>query len=296
MLRGAVLGLGRMGQHHARKLQARPDVALVLHDPPRGLHEALDPRRLDFAVIAAPTRLHHALALPLLRAGVACLVEKPLAAELAEAEELAAFPRLSVGHVERFNPAVRALGPTRPRFVECVRLSPWRAGAEGTRGSDVDVVGDLMVHDLDLLRGWLGPGPLRSVQAVGVELRGRGLDLVDARLEIGPSPGFPGGTATLRTSRLSPGPVRTARLFEADRYTSLDLLLGRAHQVHGADPALTPVPLDAPPGDALDAELDSFLAAVRGERPFPVPGEEALAAMRWAEEVRRACLSPSTPR
>lgn len=294
MLRGAVIGLGRMGSHHARKLAGRPDLRLSLHDPARGYTDPVDPSVLDFAIVATPTLSHVDVALPLLQAGVACLVEKPLAADPAQAAALAVFPRLSVGHIERFNPAVRALPQVRPGFVECVRLAPWKAAAPGERGTDVDVIGDLMVHDLDLVRGWLGPGPLLDVRAVGIDLRGCGLDLVDARLEIGPSTGFPGGVAGLRASRLSPTAVRTARLFADGRYWSLDLLQRQAHAVDGADPALIPTRLALPERDALDAEHDAFLAAVRDEAPFPSGGAEALAVLELVQRLREASLSRCT--
>lgn len=290
-MRGAVIGLGRMGRHHARKLAGRPDVQLSLHDPAQGHAEPLDPGALDFAIVATPTLTHLEVALPLLQAGVACLVEKPLAPDATEAAVLASYPRLSVGHIERFNPAVRSLPAIQPAFVECVRLAPWRAAAPGQRGTDVDVIGDLMVHDLDLVRGWLGPGPLLDVRAIGIDLRGYGLDLVDARLEIGPSPGFAGGVATLRASRLSPSPVRTARLFADRAYWSLDLLGGQAHALDGGDPELRPRALVAPTTDALDAEHEAFLAAVRGEAPFVSTGNEAVAVLDLVQRVRDACLS-----
>lgn len=294
MLRGAVIGLGRMGSHHARKLADRTDVRLSLHDAAKGHSDPVNPSELDFAVIASPTLSHVEVALPLLRAGVACLVEKPLAADATQAAVLAAFPRLSVGHIERFNPAVRALPPVRPGFVECVRLAPWKAAAPGERGTDVDVIGDLMVHDLDLVRTWLGPGPVQDVRAVGFDLRGCGLDLVDARLEIGPSPGFPGGVASLRASRLSPTGVRTARLFAEGAYWSLDLLQRQAHAIDGADPSLSPTRLPLPAQDALDAEHEAFLAAVRGEAPFPCAGPEAMEVLELVQRVREASLSRCT--
>ncbi|MCK6505413.1 Gfo/Idh/MocA family oxidoreductase [Myxococcota bacterium] len=290
-LHGAVIGVGHMGGHHARKLAARDDVRLSLVDPDKG-HPGPLPDDLDFAVIAAPTAQHAALALPLLQRGVACLVEKPLAASLDDAIHLAAFPRLSVGHVERFNPAVTAIGDARPRFVECTRLSPWRAPRAGARGTDVDVVADLMVHDLDLARAWLGPGPVLDLRAVGVGVLSGAADIVDVRLEIGPSPGFPGGVAVLRASRVSPAAVRTARLFEDGRYWSLDLQQRQAHRVDwggaaGADD-LASQPVPVPAVDALEAEHQAFLAAVRGQAPFPVPGADAVAALTLVARIQRA--------
>lgn len=299
-LRGAVLGLGHMGSHHARKLQARGDVDLVLVDPDKG-HPGPLPADLDFAVIATPTRSHAELALPLLERGVACLVEKPLAAELGAARALAAFPRLSVGHVERYNPALVAaqagLAGRRPAFVECTRLSPWRAPQAGARGTDVDVVADLMLHDLDLVLGWLGgpaeaPHTIADLRAIGVGVLSGGADIVDLRLEFADAHGQRSGVAVLRASRVSPVPVRTLRLFEPGSYWSVDLLGKTAHRVDwgGAEQALdlAPVPVPVPPADALERQLDAFLAAVRGERPFPVPGTEALRALELVAAVQAA--------
>lgn len=284
-LRGAVIGVGHMGRHHARKLQARDDVDVVLVDADQG-HLPAPPPGLDFAVVATPTRTHAEIALPLLAAGVACLVEKPLAATLADARALAAFPRLSVGHVERYNPALAGLSGVRPAFVECTRLAPWQAPRAGARGTDVDVVADLMLHDLDLVCGWL-PGPVVDVRAVGVGVLSGGVDIVDARLEV-----EGGATAVLRASRISPAPVRTVRLFAPGRYWSIDLLARKAHTVawEGAEgPAdLAPTPLPVPQADALESELDTFLAAVRGERAFPVSGEQAVAALTLVERVQAA--------
>jgi len=294
-LRGAVIGVGHMGGHHARKLFARDDVDLVLVDPDKG-HLGPLPAGLDFAVIAAPTVTHADLALPLLQAGVACLIEKPLAATLEQARSLACFSRLSVGHIERFNPAVRAVGAVRPVFVECTRLSPWRAPTAGARGTDVDVVADLMVHDLDLARRWLGPGPITDLRAIGVGVLSGGTDIVDARVEIGPAGSgpddHPGGVAVLRASRVSLAPVRTVRLFGPGQYYSLDLLHGQAHRVvwDGAVRAegLRQEPVDVRSGDALEAQHDAFLAAVRGDAPFAVPGAQAVEAMELVARVQGA--------
>ncbi|RME28526.1 MAG: gfo/Idh/MocA family oxidoreductase, partial [Deltaproteobacteria bacterium] len=225
-LRGAVVGLGHMGRHHLRKLAARADVDVVGVDPLRG-HPAdvlADPTGLDFAVIATPTSTHVAVAEPLLRAGVACLVEKPLGADLAEARRLGVHGRLSVGHVERFNPALApisaALDDVPPAFIEATRLSPWRAPQAGARGTDVDVVADLMLHDLDLVLHWLGDDSgrlaVRDVRAVGVGVLSGSADIVDARLELSGPRGD--AVVVLRASRVSPAPVRTVRVFAPGRY------------------------------------------------------------------------------
>lgn len=294
-LRGAVIGVGHMGRHHLRKLEARDDVDVVGIDPQQGHHAALPPD-LDFAVVATPTASHAQVARPLLDAGVACLVEKPLAGDLEQARALSGYDRLSVGHIERFNPALDSIGrqlvDTPPAFIEATRLSPWRAPRAGARGTDVDVVADLMLHDLDLLLHWLGDDQgrveLLDLRAVGVGVLSGSADIVDARLELrGPAGDC---VAVLRASRVSPGPVRTVRLFSSGTYWSADLLAGKAHRVDwgGASRAddLAATPLTVPAEDALERQLAAFLAAVRGARPFPVPGPVAIAAMELVEAVR----------
>ncbi len=300
-LRGAVVGLGHMGRHHLRKLSGRADVDVVGVDPSLG-HPAdvlADPAALDFAVIATPTASHLAVAEPLLQAGVACLVEKPLGATLTQARRLAQHPRLCVGHVERFNPALApitaALAESPPAFVEATRLSPWRAPRAGARGTDVDVVADLMLHDLDLVLHWLGDDhgrvQVRDLRAVGVGVLSGSADIVDARLELAGPRGDV--VVVLRASRVSPAPVRTVRVFAPGRYWSADLLSGAAHRVDwgGAVAAgdLVPQALPVPGGaDALDRELDAFLAGVRGDADFAVSGATAVAAMELVAQVQAA--------
>lgn len=276
-LRGALFGLGRMGSYHAARLRERAGVSFVVVDPalghelPRGLVE-----NLDFAIIATPADTHLTVALPLLEAGVPCLVEKPLATTTDEARVLAAFPRLSVGHIERYNPVLDAVAEARPRFVQAERLAPFPA-----RGADVDVLADLMIHDLDLVRTFL-PGAVRDVRAVGVGVISGSLDIANARLELG------GGVAQLNASRVSREPVRKLRLVEDGLYWSLDLRARTVARVRWGEGALDAEPLPVAEGDALVREHDAFFSAVRGERPWPVPGSEGLAALELVEAVRAA--------
>lgn len=273
-LRGALFGVGRMGTLHAERLAERPDVALTLVDPARGYPALPERAALDFAVIATPAETHAEVALPLLARGVPCLVEKPLAADLEQAAALARWPRLSVGHIERYNPALAAVADARPRYIAAERLAPFSG-----RGADVDVIADLMVHDLDLARRFL-PGPLRDVRAVGVGVLTGQIDIANARLELG------GGVAAITASRVSREPARTLRLFEDGLYWSVDLRARTVQKVRWGSGALVAEPVEVPPGDALRNEHAAFLAAVRGEAPFPVPGAEALEVLTLAARVR----------
>lgn len=270
----AVIGLGHMGRLHARTLAARDDLLLRYVDPAQGLRDPL--HDIDLAVIAAPTSEHVALAAPLLERGTPCLVEKPLAASVAEAERLAHHPHLSVAHIERFNPALAALDGCEPRFISAERLSPF-----SVRGTDVDVIADLMIHDLDLAASLLG-GPLREARALGIGVRSGKLDLCNARLALGR------GVAQLSASRVSPERVRRLRVFEEGRYTSLDLLRGTAHRVRWGQGELEGEPVDLPPKDALRALHAAWLDAADGGPAFPVGGPQALFSLSLAEAIRAA--------
>lgn len=281
-MRVALYGCGHMGRHHARHLGARPDVELVVVDPARGLDA--DPGEPDAVVIATPTPTHAEVARPWLAAGRWCLVEKPLAESLREARELAPHPRLRVGHVERFNPALSVLRGQDVRFFVAERLSPWTG-----RGADVDVVSDLMVHDLDLWLGLLAEAgdQVAEVRANGIAVASGQLDLVQARLESAQ-----GRVATLTASRVSRGPWRRVRAFARGRYWSLDLVSRQASEASWGPGGLVEAPLALPGHDALAEQLTAFLAEVRGDTPAPGPhvatGPEALAAVELAERVRAA--------
>jgi predicted dehydrogenase len=232
----AVVGVGRMGKHHARtfkKLGLTRLVAVVDFDEERAetvadefgckaftsvkaLVEACPEVRA--ATVAVPTKHHADSAYPLLERGVACLIEKPIAGSIDEAMALADFARkqnvvLQVGHTERFNPAVRAVSamPITPRFIEVTRVSPMTF-----RSLDVGVVMDMMIHDLDVVLSLVGR-PIADVQAVGISVMSEHEDICDARLT------FEGGcVATLKGSRVALKTDRRLRLFSEDAYVSLD--------------------------------------------------------------------------
>ncbi len=299
----AVVGTGYYGSRHVAKYRALPGARLVaVVDPDReraraalGDHPAaiLDdvrelPGRVRAASVAVPTTAHRDVALPLLRAGVDVLVEKPLAATLAEADEILAAARaygrvLQVGHLERFNPVVRAVEGQidRPLFAEVQRMGPYTQ-----RASDVDVVLDLMIHDLDLLLHWVG-APVRFVHAVGVAVLTGNVDIANVRIE------FEGGcVANVTASRVSVERTRKIRLFQPSGYWSLDLdkksasgFRREAGPNATTSPSIVPVLADIVDGDALGAEIASFLQRVRDRRDPVVTGSDGRRAMELADRI-----------
>ena len=275
---GVLYGHGRMGRMHASKLLARGDVRLAIIDPRLGLspHPAKPP---DFAVIATPTASHASVAMPLLSSGIPCLIEKPLAPSLALAEALAQHPHLAVGHIERFNPVLRALDGFELEFLQIERLAD-----APSRQPDIDVIDDLMIHDLDLLLHRVSADVL-DVRAKGMSMSGGPLDMVSARVELRLASGRT-AVANVTASRLSTATVRTWRAFAQGHYWSLDL-----HQRSGLH---TPwgkptVAVEVPEVDPLEAEHDAFLRAIREGTAFPCSGHDGLMAMQLADEIRR-CL------
>lgn len=254
-----------------------------------GVPAATDPLALagaaDAAIVAVPTVAHEAVAGPLLDAGLDVLVEKPIAATVAEAEALVARARragrvLQVGHLEWHNAALRAMREwvRRPRFVEAHRMGPFPA-----RATDVDVVRDLMIHDIDVVQRLLGEEPA-SVEGIGVPVLSAQADLANARLR------FPGGcVVNLTASRVSPTPLRKLRLFQADGYLSVDFLARTALVARrGGAPAAPRIeiePLPVAPEDALEAQLRAFAAAVRARRDETESAEAGLRALRTALRV-----------
>lgn len=271
-------GHGRMGAHHARHLRAL-GVELTVVDPALGVSGP--PGAPDAVVVASPTPTHAEVALPWLERGLPVLVEKPLAATVAEAAALAAHAGCVVGHVERFNPTVGLVRGLDVRFAQAERIAAWGGG--GVRGDDVDVVSDLMIHDLDLWVWLCGGEAVVDVRANGVALATRHVDLAHARVEMAS-----GRAATFTASRVSRAPSRKLRVFAPGEYWSLDLGAKQAVRV-GAGPAgLAEAVVPVPERDALGAELAAFLAFARGEAPNPVPGSEGLAAVALGERVRAA--------
>jgi predicted dehydrogenase len=304
LLKVAVIGAGHLGQHHARKYAACPDVQLVgIADvdlaraaqvaAPLGARSCADFRELldavDAASIAVPAAAHHEVARACLDAGLHVLVEKPLAVTLRDADELIALARqrqrvLQVGHVERFNPVTRELlrQVERPLFIECHRLAPFKP-----RGTDVDVLLDLMIHDLDLIAALVG-APLTGIDACGVSVLSDSPDIANARLH------FAGGcTANVTASRVSLKVERKLRIFQQDAYFSADLhkqQLTIARKAPNGE--IKPEQLQLA-GDALQAEIESFLDAVRRRQPVVVSGEDGRRALQLSLEVAARLQGPA---
>ena len=305
VLRIAVVGAGHMGAHHARKvvelaaageriaLSAVADLDVARARAVAAAHGALAladpadvPAHADAAIVAVPTVTHAAVVLPLLRAGLDVLLEKPIAATLEDAEAMLALAArleriLQVGHLERFNAALRKVRAriARPRFAEVHRLGPFPG-----RATDVDVVRDLMIHDLDLLQHLIGEEPSR-IEAIGVPVISSEIDIANARLV------YPGGcVANVTASRVSGTPLRTFRLFQASGYLSIDFLEQSAVAFHrvedgGGTPRIEMERLEIDREDALLAQLRAFVAAVRTRSAPAVTGEDALRTLRTALRV-----------
>ncbi|HET9480265.1 MAG TPA: Gfo/Idh/MocA family oxidoreductase [Candidatus Polarisedimenticolia bacterium] len=301
-LRVAVVGVGHLGQHHARILSQLPGCRLVAvadRDAPRarevaarhGVEALADaaslPGRVDAVTIAVPTEAHVEAAGPFLEAGAAVLVEKPIAASLAQADVVIEAARragalLGVGHTERFNPAVQALAARArtPRFIESHRL-----GSFAPRSLDIDVVLDLMIHDIDIVLD-LVRAPVRSVEAVGVNALTPRVDIANARLVF-----ENGCVANLTASRISASRTRKIRFFQNDSYLSCDCAERSLehYRLERADPDARPAiireQVEIPPDEPLRRELDAFMQAVRGAAAFAVPGEAGRAALAVALSV-----------
>jgi predicted dehydrogenase len=310
-----VIGVGALGQHHARHLAGMDEVRLVgVCDIDAGRAAKIAAElgtaafveiddllaRVKAVTIAVPTQAHAEVGLRALELGVPVLMEKPLAVTLAEADRLISAAngqqvQLQVGHIERYNRALRAAEPylDGPRYIESLRLAPFQP-----RGTDVAVVLDLMIHDLDLVLHLTGGSTATEVRASGITILSSHLDLANARVE------FANGAVALATaSRVSRERIRRLRLFQPNGYLSLDLASGGGEFMRvrpgwqpGTGQALADVVerivLEAPEADALALELQSFVHAVQGQREVVVRGEEGRAALALALRVADAVRTP----
>ncbi len=309
-LRVGVVGTGALGFHHARllrRMEGAEFAGIFDVDPVRAAdvareldtvaHPSLDALldRVDAVSIAVPTPAHAEVGLAALSRGIAALVEKPLADSLEGAERLvrqaaAAGVVLQVGHVERFNRAVRAAAPylDEPRFLQCERLAPFQP-----RGTDVAVILDLMIHDLDLILE-LVRAEVREVRATGVPVLTPHVDIANARVEFAN-----GAVALVTASRISRERTRKLRIFQPSGYFSLDLAQGGGRffrlkpgwQGLGAtriEDIVESVQLEAPEAEPLRLELESFLRAVRGEGEVVVSGAAGAQALSLAWRVAEA--------
>jgi predicted dehydrogenase len=308
-MRTAVIGVGYLGRFHAQKYAGSPNSELVgIADPSAAARAAAaaefgvagyaDYRellgRVDAVSIVTPTPLHYAVAKEFLEAGAHVLVEKPMTTTVAEGESLIDVARranrlLQVGHLERFNAAVQAVQPilTVPRFIESARLAPFKH-----RGTDVDVVLDLMIHDIDLILS-IVRSPVIGVDAIGSSVFSSEIDIANARLRFAN-----GCVANATASRVSLKTERRLRLFQDDAYVSMDLhqkvltVIRKAGGV-GADgmPQVDIEERSYEQGDALKEEIESFLNAAATGQPPPVSGEEGLLALRTALSITEQVAS-----
>lgn len=310
-LRAAVIGAGRLGTLHARKYAAIAGVRLthiVDVEIERaasvaaevGAKALTDYRKLigeaDLVTIASPGVTHHEIASALLRAGIDVLLEKPMAETLAQARELAELASaagrvLQIGHLERFNPAVVHLHSIvkNPRFVECHRLAPFTE-----RGTDVDVVLDLMVHDLDVIMS-VAPSEVASIEAVGVAILTDRIDLANARIRF-----QSGLIANLVTSRVSARRERKIRFFQPDAYISVDYearriqIYRKSPAAPGANfPTISAEQIDLGEGDPLADEVAAFVASVRSRATPAVSAEDGLRVMALTERIKDVMVTDS---
>ena len=302
-LRVGVVGVGHLGRFHVQKYTAQPEVSLVGVvdvDQQKAAELAshyqteafVDYRdlfgRVECVSIAVPTQLHHAIAQDFLRHGIDVLVEKPLTATGAEGRELVELAAqtgriLQVGHLERFNPALRSLSGilTTPRFIECQRVAPFVE-----RGTDVDVVRDLMIHDLDVILSVVRSEP-SSIEAFGVPVLTQEPDIANVRLRFAS-----GCIANITASRVALKRERKMRIFQPDTYLVVDY---GEHRIRicrrepgaesGALPNLSFEEREVGGEDALEEEIRDFLRAVRTRTAPIVSGREGLQALELAEQI-----------
>ncbi|MBN2445177.1 MAG: Gfo/Idh/MocA family oxidoreductase [Phycisphaerae bacterium] len=324
----AVIGAGHMGRHHVRKYAEMEETRLVAVidkdlERARALAEPLGVQAADHyeptlgdiaaATIAVPTIHHLEVARPLIEAGIAVLIEKPLAPNVADAEEIAALAQkhgavVGVGHTERFNPAVQAVARLglRPKFIETHRISPFTF-----RSADVSVVFDMMIHDIDIVLHLVRGEQVKHVDAYGVNVLAPSEDITNARVVFDR-----GAVANLTASRLALKTERKLRVFCRNAYISLDyqkkngiaitldknldiLKLARERniddlsQLAGVDfgKMVTVEPLAIDDQDALNAELKAFITAVRERSTPPVSVEDGVAAVRLATQIIESARS-----
>ena len=299
-IRVAVVGTGEFGRNHARvyrELEGAELAGVLDENPERAAAVAAEFRTKAFASVealcghvdavsvAVPTVTHADLGCRLMEMGLDVLIEKPMAVNVVEADTLLRSAKkngriLQVGHVERFNPAVIAVQPilNRPLFFEVHRL-----GVFTPRSLDVDVIYDLMIHDLDILLAMVNE-PVPEVKAVGIPVLTEKVDIAHARLE------FSGGAvANITASRVSTERVRKMRFFQQHEYISLDYARRDALRIGvkkpGPQPEFAFEKLPAPTVEPLHAELEAFVDAVRTRKEPPTSGEAGRAALELASRV-----------
>jgi len=252
--------------------------------------------KVDLVTVASPGVTHHEIASAMLKSGIDVLLEKPMAETLVQARELAGLAStsgriLQIGLLERFNPAVVHLHSIvkNPRFVECHRLAPFTE-----RGTDVDVVLDLMVHDLDVILS-VAPSEVASLEAVGVAILTDRIDLANARIRF-----QSGLIANLVTSRVAPRRERKIRFFQPDAYISVDYEARSIQMYRKTPPApgaqfstISAEQIEFGEGDPLADEVNAFVAAVRSRSTPAVSAEDGLRVMELTERIKEVMLTDS---
>jgi predicted dehydrogenase len=302
LLQIAVVGVGHLGRHHARILSSMDGVRLVaVVDTKPGRAEEIASqsgtigltdyrqlleRRVDGVVVAVPTEIHGEVAMPFLERGIAALVEKPMAHSLTEADAMlaaaaASGATLAVGQTERYNPAVATMLPlvTSPRFIEVHRL-----GAFSERSLDIDVVFDVMIHDLDIILA-LVRSEVAAIEAVGVPVLTEKFDIANARLRFAS-----GCIANVTASRISRDRVRKIRFFQPDAYLSIDYAAQevegwRLVRRNGQRPEIQGGQIPVKQEEPLRRELADFVRAVRERTPAIVDGAAGRRALALATEI-----------
>ena len=303
-VRVAVIGVGALGKHHARILAELPGAELVsvvdinkarareigtaVKVPP-AFDGAEVMGRVDAVTVAVPTDAHLKVSLPFLQRGISVLVEKPFARDTSEAQQMinaasASGAVLAVGHTERYNPAVAAVRPLldHPRFIEVHRL-----GTFPDRSLDIDVVFDLMIHDLDVVLS-IVPSDVVAIEAVGVAVLTPKPDIANARLKFAS-----GCIANITASRISKDRVRKIRIFQRDAYLSIDYAAQeverwRLVRGNGAMASIDGGKLDVVNEEPLKRELSDFIGAVRDRRTPGVTGADGLRALSLAQRITDA--------
>ncbi len=305
-LRAGVIGVGYLGRFHAQKYASLPDVDLVGvvdADPVRGQEVAQEVAteffgdlseliaRVDIVSIVVPTQLHFQVAKACLEAGVHILLEKPVTQTVEQAEELIDLARqrnlvFQVGHLERFNPAVVALDGVlhNPMFIESHRLAPFKS-----RGTDVNVVLDLMIHDIDIILNMVR-SPIKTINSVGVPVLSAEVDIANARLQF-----ENGCVANVTASRVSRDAMRRIRIFQPDAYISIDYQT-RKIGIFRKDGDGIPIPslphvtmaeTSFSQGDPLLDEIKAFVQSVARGLPPVVSGEDGMRALEVALAINK---------
>ena len=304
-LKTAVIGAGYLGKFHAEKYAQSEHcelLAVVDSNAERANTVAAAQQtqaytdyralygKIDAASVVVPTQLHHRISRDLLQQGIHLLLEKPMTTTVAEADELIQLAAaqqcvLQIGHLERFNPAILAATEvlTTPKFIECHRLAPFKP-----RATDVDVVLDLMIHDIDIILQ-LVPSEVSDIAASGAPILSDSIDIANARISFAN-----GCVANVTASRVSLKSERKMRIFQPDRYLSIDFqnhILSQHYKGHGE--SLPGVPMIESQetvfehSDALNSEIDAFLNAIQQQTPPLVSGEDGRRALHTAIAINR---------